>query len=77
MTFDVTTRDAACVGRYCPCRGDHPAWVYEYMPSPWAMETMHTIWLDGRTMREATDDEQAVLVAELARLVDNAKEALA
>lgn len=66
-----------CIGRYCPCRGDQPMWVLDsYLPSPWAMEVLHSIWLDGRDLQQATDEEECVLLAELSRLVDNATEAL-
>lgn len=56
---------------------DMPEWVLRtYLPSPWAMEVLHGIYTDGRNRDEVTDDERAILVAELCRLVDNATEAL-
>lgn len=70
-----------CIGRYCECRyhltPDIPAWALDaYMPSPWAQEVLHTVWVDRRGVGDLTEDEQAVLMAELQRLIDNATEAL-
>lgn len=80
----MTTRDivvAECAGRYCPCRmhlnPDMPLWVLDtYLPSLWALEVLHGIYADGRNRDEVSEDERAILVAELCRLVDNATEAL-
>jgi hypothetical protein len=70
-----------CIGRYCECRyhltPDIPAWAIEsYMPSRWAQEVLHTLWVEHRGADEITEDEQAVLMAELQRLTDNAKQSL-
>jgi hypothetical protein len=70
-----------CIGRYCECRyhltPDISAWAIEgYTPSPWAQEVLHTLWVDKRGAGEITEDERAVLMAELQRLADNASAAL-
>jgi len=70
-----------CIGRYCECRyhlnPDISAWAIEtYTPSIWAQEVLHGLWVDGRGVDEVTEDERAVLFAELLRLGDRAIEAL-
>ena len=70
-----------CIGRYCECRyhltPDIEPWVLDaYMPSRWALEVLHTLWFERRGVAELTDDERAVLMAELQRLADNATKAL-
>lgn len=70
-------RCVACGGRYCPCRrhldADLPQWVLDdYLPSPWAMEILHRLWVEGRGRDEVTDDERAVLIGELLNLGDAA-----
>ena len=70
---------SACIGRYCECRYhlnlDIPYWVLDaYMPSPWAQEVLHTMWVERR--REPTDHEQAVVWAELTNLTEKAQRAL-
>jgi hypothetical protein len=37
---------------------------------------LHTLWVDKRGAGEITEDERAVLMAELQRLADNASAAL-
>ena len=73
--------EVVCEGRYCPCRShlnpDMPGWVLDaYMPSRWALETMHQIYLDRRTADQVTDDERAVFIGELGNLTDMAYDAL-
>lgn len=68
-----------CIGRYCECRyhlnPDIPTWVLDgYMPSPWAQEVLHTMWVERR--REPTTHEQAVVWAELQNLIEKAQEAI-